>query len=259
MPRSAANLTMLFTEMPLIDRFAAAAEAGFEGVEVLFPYDTAAPELARACQVAGLEFVLINAPPPNWAGGPRGFAAVPGLEERFRRDFERALRVAQVLGVRHIHVMAGRAEGDDAMETYVANLSWAVARAPHASLTIEPLNPADHPGYFLTDFDSAVEVIDRVGAAGLGLQFDTYHAQAITGDAMGAWARVAPMVRHVQVGGHPARHEPAGGDVDHAAFFALLDDGGYQGWVSAEYAPARNTAAGLAWLQQARANSRMGA
>ncbi|MBU2958838.1 TIM barrel protein [Paracoccus sp. 1_MG-2023] len=251
MPRFAANLTMLFTELPLTERFAAAAEAGFAGVEILFPYDTATPELKRACKAAGLDFVLINAPPPNWAGGARGFAAIPGLQERFQRDFERSLRVAQVLGARHIHLMAGKAQGDEAMETYVANLAWAAKRAPHASLTIEPLNATDRPGYFLDGFDMAVEVIDRVGAPNLGLQFDTYHAQSITGDALATWARVKSHVRHVQVAAHPGRSEPDGGDLDHSEFFAALDEDGYRGWVGAEYIPLRTTHVGLAWLQHA--------
>ncbi|WP_322626720.1 hydroxypyruvate isomerase family protein [Paracoccus beibuensis] len=243
---------MLFTELPMLERFTAAAEAGFQGAEILFPYDIAAPELYRAALAAGLEIVLINAPPPNWAGGPRGFAAEPGLEERFRRDFERSLRVAQALRARYIHVMAGRAEGPAALETYIANLAWACERAPHASLTIEPLNPADMPGYFLQDYDLAVEVIRRIGTPNLGLQFDTYHAQALTGDMLACWRKVAPLVRHVQVGGHPGRHEPDSGTQDHITFFRELDDIGYPGWVSAEYTPLRQTARGLQWLHEAQ-------
>ncbi|MFC0201604.1 hydroxypyruvate isomerase family protein [Paracoccus rhizosphaerae] len=255
MPRFAANLTMLFTELPMLERFAAAAEAGFQGAEILFPYDIAAHDLYRAALSAGLEIVLINAPPPNWAGGPRGFAAVPGLGDRFRRDFERSLRVAQALRARHIHVMAGRAEGPAALETYVANLAWACERAPHASMTIEPLNPGDVPGYFLQDHDLAVEVIRRVGAPNLGLQLDTYHAQAITGDMLACWRKVAPLVRHVQVGGHPGRHEPDSGTQDHRTFFRDLDASGYSGWVAAEYAPSRQTQRGLGWMQDTMAAS----
>ncbi|WP_411836676.1 hydroxypyruvate isomerase family protein [Paracoccus sp. ME4] len=253
MPRFAANLTTLFTELPMTDRFAAAADAGFEGVEILFPYDIAAQELRRASLASGLEIVLINAPPPNWAGGPRGFAAVPGLEERFRRDFERALRVAQALRVRHIHVMAGRAEGERARETFVANLAWAAHRAPHASLTIEPVNRTDMPGCFLSDYDLAADMIERVGAPNLGLQLDTYHAQQITGDVPGCWRKVAPLVRHVQIGGHPGRHEPDSGPLDFAAFVAELEAWGYRGWIGAEYAPARTTHLGLGWLKRLHA------
>ena len=144
MPRFAANLTMLFTELPLQQRFAAAAAAGFEGAEILFPYDIAVSDLSRAAIRAGLEIVLINCPPPNWAGGPRGFAAQPGMEDRFRHDFVRALRVAESLRARHIHIMAGKAEGARADAAFLDNLAWAAARAPHASLTIEPINHAVH-------------------------------------------------------------------------------------------------------------------
>ncbi|WP_042247191.1 hydroxypyruvate isomerase family protein [Paracoccus sp. PAMC 22219] len=252
MPQFAANLTTLFTELQMIDRFAAAAEAGFKGVEILFPYDIAAPDLYRASVKAGLPIVLINAPPPNWAGGPRGFAAVPGLEDRFRRDFERSLRVAQALRARHIHIMAGRAEGPQALETLVANLSWAAARAPHASLTIEPVNATDMPGYFLNDYGMAIDIIDRIAAPNLGLQLDTYHAQVITGDMRACWRKVAPVVRHIQIAGHPGRNEPDVGTLDYPALFAELDDWGYRGWVSAEYAPVRTTQSGLGWLHAAR-------
>lgn len=251
MPRFAANLTMLFTELPMLDRFAAAAEAGFEGVEILFPYDLAAPEMARAAIAAGVEIVLINAPPPNWTGGPRGFAAVPGLEERFRRDFERGLRVGQALRARHIHLMAGRAEGPEARAVFVENLKWAIERAPHASLTIEPINRTDMPGYFLSDYDTAMEIIDEVAAPNLGLQFDAYHAQMITGDMVAAWEKVAPLVRHIQIAGHPGRFEPDVGDIDYPAFFQMLDEWVYHGWVSAEYNPQRQTGHGLDWLTKA--------
>lgn len=248
MPRFAANLTMLFTELPMLERFAAAAAAGFQGVEILFPYDIAARDLSRAAIAAGLEFVLMNTPPPNWAGGARGFAAEPGREERFRSDFDRALRFAGVLRPRHIHIMAGYAEGSEARDTFARNLRWAAGRAPHVSLTIEPLNPVDQPGYFLADFDLAAELIAETGAPNLGLQFDTYHAQRITDDAMATWRRHAGIIRHIQVGGFPGRHEPAGGAIDFPGFFAALDRSGYKGWVSAEYNPASLTAEGLGWL-----------
>ena len=248
MPRFAANLTMLFTELPITERFAAAAKAGFEGAEILFPYDVAVQELSRAAISAGLDVVLINCPPPNWAGGPRGFAAEPGMEDRFRRDFTRALRVAEALRARHIHIMAGRAEGPEADATYLRNLKWAAGRAPHASLTIEPINREDMPGYYLADYDKASSVLEQVGATNLGLQFDAYHAQKITGDAMATWAKVAPLVRHIQIAGCPGRHEPEGGDIDYPAFFEALKTAGYKGWVSAEYEPLRQTASGLGWL-----------
>lgn len=186
MARFAANLSFLFTELPMVQRFAAARAAGFEGVEILFPYDFATAELSLAALRQGLQVVMLNTPPPNWSGGPRGFAAEPGREARFRHDFDRALRFAEALRVRHIHVMAGKAKGERAMGVFVDNLRWAAERAPHASLLIEPCNAVDLPGYFLSDFDQAAAVIEAVGAPNLGLLFDAYHAHMIAANPAGA-------------------------------------------------------------------------
>jgi 2-dehydrotetronate isomerase len=251
MPNFAANLTFLFRELPFLDRFEAAAEAGFSGVEVLFPYDDAAGEITRRLSANGLAMVLINAPPPNWAGGARGFAAVPGGSERFRHDFRRAMRFAEALGAQHLHLMAGKAQGVVARRTYVDNLAWAAAQAPAMSLTIEPINPTDMPGYFLNDFDMAAEILDEVDAPNLGLQFDMYHAAMITGDGMAVWEAHGHRAHHIQVGGVPGRHEPLAGEVDYPAFFARLDAEGYEGWVSGEYNPAGRTADGMGWIASA--------
>lgn len=249
MPKFCANLTWLFPELPFMDRFRAAAEAGFEGVEVLFPYDAPAQEMRDQLVWNNLAFVLMNCPPPNATGGPQGFAAIPGLEDRFRRDFDRSLRFAGVLKPRHIHIMAGAAEGPEAEATYIGNLKWAAARAPNQSLTIEPINRHDMPGYFLADCDTTARVLDAVAAPNLGLQFDAYHAHRITGDVMDIWATHGPRAVHVQVAGYPGRHEPMGGEIDYPAFFTRLDADGYDGWVSGEYAPAGATADGLGWLR----------
>ncbi|AXC50428.1 hydroxypyruvate isomerase [Paracoccus suum] len=255
MARFAANLTFLFTELPMPQRFAAARAAGFDGVEILFPYDFTVSELSQAALREGLEFVMLNTPPPNWAGGPRGFAAEPGREDRFRRDFDRALRFAQALRVRHIHIMAGKAEGPQAEATFIDNLRWAAARAPHASLVIEPANSVDLPGYFLNDYNQASEILREVGASNLGLLFDAYHAHMIAGASQGAlellWNEHHPLVRHVQIAGCPGRHEPRGGDIDFAGFFQAVDSSGYRGWVSAEYSPRTTTEAGLRWIKGA--------
>lgn len=248
MARFAANLTLLFNELPMLQRFEAAKQAGFQGVEILFPYDLAAPELRQAARNAGMEIVLINCPPPNWAGGPRGFAAVPGLEDRFRRDFERALRVAEALSARHIHVMAGKAEGATALSCMVDNLRWATMRAPHVSLTIEPMNETDMPGYFLHSFELAADVIDTVNAHNLGLQFDAYQAHMITGDVLATWERYRQRVHHIQIAGAPGRHEPREGEIDYRAFFNAVDASRYPGWVAAEYTPRTTTEAGLRWM-----------
>ena len=247
MPRYAANLTVMFTELPLLDRFSAARSAGFNAVEVLFPYDTSAADLLDRIAGNGLTLALINCPPPNYTQGPRGFAAVPGGQARFQHDFKRSLRYARALGAKHLHLMAGVAAGPEAKAAFIENLTWAAALAPTQSLTIEPINPVDMPGYFLNDFDLAAEVLDAVAAPNLHLQFDAYHAQRITGDVVGTWGRMAHRVAHVQVAGYPGRHEPQTGDIDYKAFFARLDADRYTGWVSGEYNPVGQTTEGLGW------------
>lgn len=243
-----ANLTFLFKEYPFLERFQAAADAGFDAVEVLFPYDDAVGEIVERLRLCALPLALINTPPPNWTGGEPGFAAIPGGEARFRSDFKRALRYAAQLRPRHIHIMAGNATGPAARDTFIANLAWAAAEAPNQSLTIEPINLVDMPGYFLADFELAAVVLAEVNAPNLGLQFDAYHAQIITGDAMKTWNTYRHLVRHIQVGGVPGRHEPIGGDIDYPAFFARLTADGYNGFVSGEYDPKGHTEDGLAWI-----------
>ncbi|KCV81416.1 hydroxypyruvate isomerase [Actibacterium atlanticum] len=247
MPRFAANLSFLFTERPFPERFSAAAKAGFEAVEFLFPYAYPASDVRDWLEEAGLKLALFNTPVHDWEDGGRGVAALAGEEARFRAEFDLALSYADVLAPHHIHVMAGLAQGEDAAEVYERNLTWAAQHAPAQSLTIEPINADDMPGYFLADFDQAVQVIDRVSTANLGLQFDAYHAHRITGEVMGSWARCARHARHVQVAGVPGRHEPMGGQIDYPAFFRQLDAGGYTGFVGAEYHPAAGTTAGLGW------------
>lgn len=249
--RLAANLTYLFTELPMSARFEAAAEAGFQGVEIPFPYDLSARDLARAARAAGVEFVAMATPPPNWTGGPRGFAARPGGEARFRSDFERALRYAEVLGARRLHILGGLAAGPDSRVVMLENLAWAAARAPHIGLMLEPVSPEALPGVFLDDLDLALALIAEVGAPNLGLQFDCWHIAALTGDLPGAWDRAAPKVRHVQVSGWPDRAEPDAG-IDLPALQARMQGAGYAGWLAAEYAPRRGTVAGLGWMAALR-------
>lgn len=246
-----ANLTFLFKEYPFLERFAAASESGFDAVEVLFPYDDAVSEIVHKMALADMPMVLINNPPPNYTGGERGFAAVPGSEDRFRRDFKRTLRYAQRLKPLHIHIMAGKAEGLVAQDTFIRNLRWATAEAPNQSLTIEPINPIDMPGYFLADYDQAAKIVTQIDAPNLGLQFDTYQAHQINGDALKTWQDHNNLIRHVQVGSSPDRNEPDRGDVDHTAFFAQLAQDQYDGYVSAKYNPKARTLEGLAWMRDA--------
>uniref|UniRef100_UPI00404772C5 hydroxypyruvate isomerase family protein n=1 Tax=Yoonia sp. TaxID=2212373 RepID=UPI00404772C5 len=245
--KACANLTMLFAEMPFLERFGAARAAGFRAVEVLFPYDVAVPDMLDMLARNELPLALINCPPPNYTGGERGFAAVAGA--RFRHDFKRSLRYASALGAQHLHIMAGVAEGAGARACFVENLRWAVAQAPRQSLTIEPINQEDMPGYFLSDFDAACAIIKEVDAPNLRLQFDAYHAQKITGDVLGTWAKVADLVVHVQVGQTPDRTAPDQGDIDYKGFFARLKADRYKGWISGEYIPAGRTDLSLDWIR----------
>jgi hydroxypyruvate isomerase len=249
MPRFAANLSLLFTELPYLDRFAAAADAGFRAVEILFPYDLAAQQTRRALLRHDLELVLINAPPPNYTGGIPGYAAVPGGEDRFRHDVKRVLRYARELRPGRIHMMSGYCEGEQALDTFVHNLQWAADNAPEQLFTIEPLNPNDQPGYFLNDFDLAATVLDAVARPNISLQYDSYHAQVIHGDAVAVWEKHKARAGHVQIGDAPGRTEPGKGVVEFAALFDSIDRSGYAGWVSAEYNPTtKRTEDSLAWF-----------
>lgn len=248
MPRFAANLSMLFQEVPLLDRFAAARAAGFDAVEMLFPYDAPADRIAHALRANDLRMVLLNTPAPNWAAGDRGLAAIPGDEARFRDGFHRALHYARALDAGIIHIMAGLTQGPQARATYIDNLRWAANQAPGQRLTIEPINPHDMPRYFLNGFTMAKEIIAEVGAPNLGLQFDTYHAHKITGDMLRTWGKCRDHVVHVQVADPQGRHEPTGQTIDYPAFFARLDAEGYGGFVSGEYHPKTRTEDGLGWI-----------
>lgn len=255
MPLFAANLTMLFTEVPVLDRPGLAAQAGFDGAEILFPYDHSPREYEVA--LAGLPLALINTPPGDWLAGDRGFAAVPGEEARFRDSFLRGAEVASRLGAARLHVMAGVAKGPQAEQVFCENLAWAAAQAPDQRLVIEPLNPDDMPGYFLNDFDQAARILDDLALPGVGLQFDLWHAARIHGNAQAVWARHAARVHHIQIAGFPGRNEPGGGGFDLTALCRDTDAAGYDGWIAAEYRPARATVHGLGWLAALKARSRL--
>lgn len=246
MARFAANISLLFTELPFLDRISAAADAGFEGIEILFPYDLPAKDIRRQLIATGLPLVLINCPPPNYTGGPRGFAAMPDRIDRFQTDFRRACRFAQELGAQRMHVMAGDGSGQAAADTFIDNLIWAAENAGGLPLTIEPLNPVAMPGYFLNDYDLAAQVLAAVNRPDVGLQFDTYHAEVIHDDVMAQWDRHSARVTHVQIGSAPDRSEP---DTPlFPRFFERLAADGYDGWISAEYHPRTETAQGLGWF-----------
>lgn len=249
--KAAANLSHLWPELPYLDRFEAASDAGFTGVEVLFPYDVPAKETARALMRGGLQMVLINAPPPNYTGGERGFAAMAGGEARFAYDMRRAGRYANALRVPMIHVMSGYATGQQAKDTMITNLRQAAQDVPTGiTLTLEPLCPQSQPDYFLNDYALAAEIIAAVDAPNLKLQFDSYHAQMIHGDAVEVFLSYRDLIVHVQIGDTPDRSAPGTGDVDFPGLFAALGGSGYDGWVSGEYTPGGATEATLKWMNQ---------
>ena len=257
MPKFAANLTTLFTERPLIERFAAAKQAGFEAVEVLFPYDHEPADLAAELNAQGLRQALINLPAGDAAKGDRGIAAIAGREGEFRESVDTAMAFAKALGSPLVHVMAGVVEGGlankQAVDTYLANLTYAADAfgAEGIGVTIEPLNVRAAPGYLISRQGEARDIIERLGHSNLGLQFDFFHVQIMEGDVVTKFAEFQPIVRHVQIAGVPERPEPATGEVNYDYVFERLDALGYDGYIGCEYHPATTTEDGLGWFDRA--------
>ena len=250
MPRFAANLSCLFTELPFLDRFAAAAAAGFEAVEFQFPYDFPAAEIADRLERCGLDPVLFNLPPGDMAKGERGLAALPGREAAFDASLELALDYARAIGCMRLHVMAGAVPAAQE-STYVAALRRAADRAAAERITllIEPLNGRDNPGYLLRSTAQAVAVLDCVARENVKLQLDFYHCQISEGDLARHAEELFGRYAHVQVANVPGRHEPDRGEINYPYLFDLLDRLGYDGWVGCEYRPAGETRAGLGWAR----------
>lgn len=255
MPRFAANLTMMFNEVPFIERFDAAARAGFAAVEFLFPYDHPAQEIADKLKACGLQNVLFNMPPGDWAAGERGIASLPGREAEFRAGVARALEYAAALGTPRLHVMAGLlpAGADRARHraVFIENVRYACAQAAGQGITIllEPINTRDIPGYFLNTQAEAHAIREEIGAGNLKVQMDFYHVQIVEGDIAMKLRRYLPHVGHIQIAGVPERHEPDTGEVNYPYLFSLLDSLGYDGWLGCEYRPARGTVEGLGWMK----------
>jgi 2-dehydrotetronate isomerase len=251
-PRFAANLSLMFTEHAFLDRFAAAAEAGFSAVEFLFPYEHPPEAIAERLRRFGLTQALFNLPPGDFAGGERGLAALPERFDEVKAGVETALRYAEATGVRRLHLMAGLADpaDPDARAAYRRAVTHAAGRlAEHGlDLVLEPINARNMPGYFLNDFGAAAALIRELGLPNLKLQFDLYHCQILHGDVTVRLRALMPMIGHVQTASVPDRHEPGTGEIDDAFLFAELDRLGYDGYVGCEYVPAAGTVAGLAWF-----------
>lgn len=253
MPRFAANLSMMFNEHPFLDRFKAAADAGFEAVEYLFPYDHPAEVVAERLASAGLKQALFNMPPGDWSIGERGLAVLSGREDEFRGSVRKAVEYAQIIGTPLLHMMAGIADPSSpgAKSRYRDALAFATDAAGVAGigLVIEPINKRDMPGYFLNDFDAAIEFITSLDSPRLRLQFDIYHRQIMHGDVLTALADLMPLIGHVQIASVPRRHEPGTGELNDFRVLAALDTLGYRGYVGCEYRPADGTVEGLTWMK----------
>lgn len=253
MPKFAANLTMMFNELPFLERFDAAAAAGFGAVEFLFPYDYPAHALRDRLDRNGLQLVLHNLPAGDWGAGERGIACDPARVGEFRQGVDRTIEYAQALGCPRVNCLAGIvAEGqhDIAQRTLIENLRH-TAQQLHAvgiTLLLEPVNTRDIPGFFVNRSRQALAIIDAVGADNLQLQFDLYHAQVMEGDLTHTIETQFSRIGHLQLADNPGRHEPGTGEINYPYLFRRLDELGYQGWIGCEYKPQTTTTAGLDWF-----------
>lgn len=256
MPRFAANLTMLYTEVPFLDRFERAARSGFEAVEFLFPYAWEPEVVKEKLDSHKLKLVLHNLPAGDWDAGDRGVACDPARTGEFREGVERALRYAKVLGVPQLNCLLGKRPAgvaeDVLRRTVVDNLRHAAKALDAAGLRllIEPINPYDIPGFYLNRTDQALSILDEVGAGNAFVQYDIYHAQRTEGELAATLQRHLARIGHVQLADNPGRNEPGTGEINYPFLFAHLDRIGYNGWVGCEYKPAGETEAGLGWRQK---------
>jgi hydroxypyruvate isomerase len=256
MIRLAANLSWLYQDMKLMQRFGAAAQHGFKAVEILLPYEAPAPDIAAELKKHKLTQALFNMPPGDWGKGERGIAALPGREAEFEASIDKALDYARQLECRTVHVMSGLipAGGDEAAmhRTFMSNLKKVCDRTARSGITLvlEPINRRDIPGYFTNSTDQVKKIIDEIGAPHLKLQLDLYHMQVTEGDLVRRTERLFPITAHVQIAGNPERNEPDVGEANHLHVLDVLDRLGFEGHVGLEYKPRTTTAAGLGWARK---------
>ncbi|MBB6012794.1 hydroxypyruvate isomerase [Aquamicrobium lusatiense] len=254
MPRFSANLSMLFGEHELLDRFDAAARAGFRGVEYLGPYDHPAEEVSARLKKNGLTQVLFNVPSGDWAAGERGIAILPDRIEEFRAGVDKAITYARALDCGQVNCLAGivpaGAPREELEEVFVGNLKFAADRLGEAGirLLIEPINTRDIPGFFLTGTQQALNLMEKVGSQNLWLQYDIYHMQIMEGDLARSIEANLPRIAHIQLADNPGRHEPGTGEINYPFIYDFIDGLGYSGWIGAEYKPKAGTEAGLGWF-----------
>ena len=256
MPKFAANLTMLFTEHAFLDRFEAAAKAGFKAVEFLFPYAWTAEEIKQRLDANGLTPVLHNLPAGDWDAGERGIACHPDRVSEFRDGVSKAIAYAKVLGVRQLNCLVGKAPAgvpeDLLRHTVIENLRFAAAELKKAGLRllIEPINTFDIPNFYLSRTVQAIEILDEVGADNAFVQYDIYHAQRMEGELANTAQKHLARIGHVQLADNPGRNEPGTGEINYAFLFTHLDRIGYDGWIGCEYKPTTTTEAGLGWIKR---------
>jgi len=256
MPQFAANLTMLFTEAPFLERFERASQAGFKAVEFLFPYPYSAAEIKQKLDQHNLRLVLHNLPAGDWDAGERGIGCHPDRVEEFRLGVAKAIEYAKVLGVAQLNCLAGKVPaGTDQKlfhDTFVANLKYASAelKKSNLKLLIEPINTFDIPGFFLNTTQQALDIIKEVSSDNLFVQYDIYHAQRMEGELSNTIEKNLKQIAHIQLADNPGRNEPGTGEINYAYLFKFLDKIGYSGWIGCEYKPATTTEAGLAWIQK---------
>jgi hydroxypyruvate isomerase len=252
MPKLAANLSMLFPELDFLDRFAAAARAGFRFVEYQFPYAWPAEELARRARAAGVEVVLHNLPAGDMAKGERGIACLPGRAQEFRQGVERAIEYASAASCPRLNCIAGVAPADEAhRRQLVENVRYAARRLGEVGmqLLIEPINTRTVPGFFLSGSAQAIDVLNAASEGNAFLQYDMFHMQIMEGDLARTIERLLPRIGHMQLADVPERHEPGSGEINFAYLLARIDELGYAGWIGCEYNPRGDTVQGLKWAR----------
>ncbi len=255
MPKFAANLSMLFNEVDFLDRFKGAADAGFKGVEYLFPYAFEKDALVEQLEKHGLTQVLHNLPAGNWEGGERGIACHPDRVSEFQEGVGRAIEYGTALGCKQINCLAGIAPKDVSEDkvraTFVENLRFAAPRLKEAGIRmlVEPVNTYDIPGFFLNRTDQALGILDEVGSDNLYVQYDIYHSQRMEGELANTIQKNLARISHLQLADNPGRNEPGTGEINYAWLFRFIDKIGYDGWIGCEYKPAGETRAGLGWMK----------
>ena len=255
MPQFAANLTMLFNELPFMDRFEKAAQSGFQVVEFLFPYAFSADDIKQKLDQNNLQLVLHNLPAGDWDAGERGIACLPDRVAEFQFGVAEAIEYAKELGVKQLNCLAGKipagADMDVLKKTFLSNLRYAAAvlKKENIKLLVEPINTFDIPGFYLSKTQQAVDILNEVGSDNLFIQYDIYHAQRMEGELCNTLEANLSKIAHIQLADNPGRNEPGTGEINYQHLFKFIDQIGYTGWIGCEYKPASNTEAGLGWIK----------